>query len=147
MLLCSTLPCLILSAHVLGSPPRTGPCFRVQTACGSSASLAGCVDLQAWLLIGMQQDLPASPQRCCACPCVVQLLAGCCGQGCRLEAACCQQGMTLFPGWLQEINPDFPSTDVVLVIGANDTVNSSAVEDPNSVIAGMPVLEVRQCPA
>jgi hypothetical protein len=33
--------------------------------------------------------------------------------------------------------------DVVLVIGANDTVNSAAVEDPNSVIAGMPVIEVR----
>lgn len=32
--------------------------------------------------------------------------------------------------------------DVVMVIGANDTVNSAAVEDPNSVIAGMPVIEV-----
>jgi NAD(P) transhydrogenase len=32
--------------------------------------------------------------------------------------------------------------DVVLVIGANDTVNSAAVEDPNSVIAGMPVINV-----
>ena len=33
-------------------------------------------------------------------------------------------------------------TDLVLVIGANDTVNSAAQEDPNSIIAGMPVLEV-----
>ena len=44
---------------------------------------------------------------------------------------------------MEEINPDFGSTDVVLVIGANDTVNSAALEDPGSVIAGMPVLEVR----
>ena len=36
----------------------------------------------------------------------------------------------------------FPDTDLVLVIGANDTVNSAAQEDPNSIIAGMPVLEV-----
>ncbi|MGO1260172.1 MAG: Re/Si-specific NAD(P)(+) transhydrogenase subunit beta [Bifidobacterium mongoliense] len=43
---------------------------------------------------------------------------------------------------MDEINPDFPDTDVVLVIGANDTVNPSAAEDPNSPIAGMPVLEV-----
>lgn len=43
---------------------------------------------------------------------------------------------------MDEINPDFNSTDVVLVIGANDTVNSAALEDPGSVIAGMPVLEV-----
>jgi H+-translocating NAD(P) transhydrogenase subunit beta len=43
---------------------------------------------------------------------------------------------------MDEINEDFPSTDVVLVIGANDTVNPSALEDPNSPIAGMPVLEV-----
>ena len=43
---------------------------------------------------------------------------------------------------MEEINEDFPNTDVALVIGANDTVNSAAVEDPNSVIAGMPVLEV-----
>lgn len=37
--------------------------------------------------------------------------------------------------WLTE-------TDLTLVIGANDTVNSAAQEDPNSIIAGMPVLEV-----
>lgn len=37
---------------------------------------------------------------------------------------------------MEEINEDFPSADVALVIGANDTVNSAAVEDPNSVIAG-----------
>lgn len=43
---------------------------------------------------------------------------------------------------MDEINDDFPDTDLVLVIGANDTVNSAAQEDPNSIIAGMPVLEV-----
>ncbi len=43
---------------------------------------------------------------------------------------------------MDEINDDFPDTDVVLVIGANDTVNPSAQEDPTSPIAGMPVLEV-----
>ena len=43
---------------------------------------------------------------------------------------------------MDEINDDFPSTDVVLVIGANDTVNPAAAEDPGSPIAGMPVLEV-----
>lgn len=43
---------------------------------------------------------------------------------------------------MDEINDDFPKTDVVLVIGANDTVNPSAMEDPSSPIAGMPVLEV-----
>jgi NAD(P) transhydrogenase subunit beta len=43
---------------------------------------------------------------------------------------------------MDEINDDFPSTDVVLVIGANDTVNPAAAEDPTSPIAGMPVLKV-----
>ncbi|WP_407667819.1 Re/Si-specific NAD(P)(+) transhydrogenase subunit beta [Nostocoides japonicum] len=43
---------------------------------------------------------------------------------------------------MDEINDDFPDTDVVLVIGANDTVNPSAAEEPSSPIAGMPVLEV-----
>jgi NAD(P) transhydrogenase subunit beta len=43
---------------------------------------------------------------------------------------------------MDEINEDFPATDVVLVIGANDTVNPAAAEDPASPIAGMPVLEV-----
>ena len=43
---------------------------------------------------------------------------------------------------MDEINEDLSDTDVVLVIGANDTVNPSATEDPTSPIAGMPVLEV-----
>ncbi|PFG16418.1 NAD(P) transhydrogenase subunit beta [Propionicimonas paludicola] len=43
---------------------------------------------------------------------------------------------------MDEINEDFADTDVVLVIGANDTVNPAALDDPNSPIAGMPVLEV-----
>lgn len=43
---------------------------------------------------------------------------------------------------MDEINDDFENTDTVLVIGANDTVNPSALENPNSPIAGMPVLEV-----
>tara|TARA_R110001592_G_scaffold32200_3_gene112944 strand:- start:1820 stop:3229 length:1410 start_codon:yes stop_codon:yes gene_type:complete len=43
---------------------------------------------------------------------------------------------------MDEINDDFTETDVVLVIGANDTVNPAANDDPNSPIAGMPVLEV-----
>ena len=43
---------------------------------------------------------------------------------------------------MDEINDDFVSTSVVLVIGANDTVNPSATEDPGSPIAGMPVLKV-----
>jgi NAD(P) transhydrogenase subunit beta len=43
---------------------------------------------------------------------------------------------------MDEINADFPNTDVVMVIGANDIVNPDAIEKPNSPIAGMPVLEV-----
>ena len=43
---------------------------------------------------------------------------------------------------MDEINADFPDTDVVLVFGANDTVNPAANDDPTSPIAGMPVLEV-----
>ncbi|AOR65377.1 Re/Si-specific NAD(P)(+) transhydrogenase subunit beta [Pectobacterium wasabiae] len=43
---------------------------------------------------------------------------------------------------MDEINDDFTDTDTVLVIGANDTVNPAAQEDPHSPIAGMPVLEV-----
>nr|WP_283166146.1 Re/Si-specific NAD(P)(+) transhydrogenase subunit beta [Shewanella fodinae] len=43
---------------------------------------------------------------------------------------------------MDEINDDFEDTDTVLVIGANDTVNPAAAEDPSSPIAGMPVLEV-----
>ena len=43
---------------------------------------------------------------------------------------------------MDEINADFPATDVVVVIGANDIVNPAAQDDPGSPIAGMPVLEV-----
>ncbi|SKC67537.1 Re/Si-specific NAD(P)(+) transhydrogenase subunit beta [Krasilnikoviella flava] len=42
---------------------------------------------------------------------------------------------------MEEVNPDLPATDVVLVIGANDTVNPAAQDDPSSPIAGMPVIE------
>ena len=42
---------------------------------------------------------------------------------------------------MDEINDDFPDTDVSMVIGANDIVNPAAQDDPGSPIAGMPVLE------
>ena len=42
---------------------------------------------------------------------------------------------------MDEINDDFPDTDVVMIVGSNDTVNPAAQDDPNSPIAGMPVLE------
>jgi H+-translocating NAD(P) transhydrogenase subunit beta len=43
---------------------------------------------------------------------------------------------------MEQINPEFPSTDVVVVIGANDVVNPDARDNPTSIIAGMPILEV-----
>ena len=43
---------------------------------------------------------------------------------------------------MDEINEDFPNTDVTIIVGSNDIVNPAAQEDPNSPIAGMPVLEV-----
>jgi NAD(P) transhydrogenase subunit beta len=42
---------------------------------------------------------------------------------------------------LDDVNPDMPQTDVALIIGANDTINPAARDDPNSGIAGMPIIE------
>ena len=42
---------------------------------------------------------------------------------------------------MDEINGDFPDADMVIILGANDIVNPAAQDDPNSPIAGMPVLE------
>jgi NAD(P) transhydrogenase subunit beta len=43
---------------------------------------------------------------------------------------------------MDEINPEFPQTDVALVVGANDVVNPAAKTDPSSPIYGMPILDV-----
>jgi len=43
---------------------------------------------------------------------------------------------------MEEINDEFAEADVALCIGANDTINSAALDDPNSIIAGMPVIRV-----
>src|SRR5678816_3166693 len=43
---------------------------------------------------------------------------------------------------LEQINPEFPTTDVSVVVGANDVVNPDARENPSSPIAGMPILDV-----
>lgn len=45
---------------------------------------------------------------------------------------------------MDDINHDFPETDTVLILGGNDIVNPAAQDDPDSPIAGMPVLEVSQ---
>jgi NAD/NADP transhydrogenase beta subunit len=46
---------------------------------------------------------------------------------------------------MDEVNPEMSHVDVTMVIGANDTVNSAAEEDPDSAIAGMPVIQVCVC--
>ena len=45
---------------------------------------------------------------------------------------------------MDQINPEFPTTDVAVVVGANDVVNPDARDNPNSPIAGMPILEVNR---
>lgn len=60
---------------------------------------------------------------------------------CREDAKSRRHELTAVVLEMDEINDDFPETDVVLVIGANDTVNPIALE-PGSSIAGMPVLNV-----
>lgn len=45
------------------------------------------------------------------------------------------------------MNEQLPGTDIAVVCGANDTVNSAAETDPNSAIAGMPVIQARTCTA
>ena len=45
---------------------------------------------------------------------------------------------------MDDINPDMPNTDVVLVIGANDVVNPAALDDPSSPIYGMPIIKVHE---
>jgi H+-translocating NAD(P) transhydrogenase subunit beta len=48
---------------------------------------------------------------------------------------------------MEQANEEFPSTDVVLVLGANDVVNPAAKNDPSSPIYGMPILEVESAKA